>query len=78
MSIGTQDILANGVAVAVGNLKGVVIGCEQKRDQFGGPIMVHTLRLTHRKRNTFGALNRWEALKRPIVKTPNYSFIVVL
>ena len=76
--IGHQDVLEEGTPVRVKNMRGTIVSAAERRDQFGGPIVVHTVRLVEKTSRRVGNREVWKALSKPIVKTCNYSFIQLL
>lgn len=77
MRIGPQDTLTAGTLVRIGDKRGTVLSATERRDQFNGPIVVHKIRLTERKKVLLAGRHTWEAMKPKIVE-PNYSFIEVV
>jgi hypothetical protein len=72
-----NDVLAIGQAVGIPGYSGKVAKVEDKRDQHGGPIVLHTLTLTHKvKTGLFKC--KLVPLEKPITRAANYSFITVL
>jgi hypothetical protein len=65
------ELLPIGTNVAVGNKRGVVIKAVFVKDQFGQPVVLHTINytkiLTDRYRMTFKNINK--------ISTCNYGFI---
>ena len=76
--IGPCDQLEIGQAVAIPRYKGIVCERMETSDQHGNPIIVHTLKLTHKVKFGIGGRCRFEPMEKPIVKPCNYSFIQVL
>ena len=75
MRIGPHDKLAPGTKVRVNLSSGVVVETRDARDQHGGPIVVHKVRVTHRRISLFGSRYKWVELDSPIERDVNYSFI---
>jgi hypothetical protein len=73
-----HDQLASGQSVSIPGYIGVVLKADCKRDQHGGPIIVHTLKLTHKTILGIAGHVKRELLFKPITKQCNYSFINVL
>jgi hypothetical protein len=71
------DVLAVGKAVGIPGYLGSVVKAEDKRDQHGNPIVVHTLKLTHKIKPGLGFRMKHIPLDKPITRTANYSFITV-
>lgn len=80
MRISANDVLPVGTKVQVQNKRGSVVKAEIKRDQFGAPITVHTVKLTHQYSHTAGFANKavYKELAKPKIQTVNYAFIDTL
>lgn len=76
MSIGPNDVLANGTKVRVGTKRGEVVSHKIVRAIPSGSIVVHTIRFTERGIRGFGSNFKWVEIK-PIENEVNYSFIKV-
>lgn len=77
MRIHPNDVLAAGTEVRVNSMKGTIVKHEEKRDQFGGPIIVHTVRFTQRLHRLIANHWTYRPMARPITQTVNYAFIDV-
>lgn len=72
-----MDRLEPGTQVLFRSFRGVVLEANQKRDQHGGPIMIHTIRLEQRRERQ-GNKTIWRKLEAYKTIAPNYSFVTVL
>jgi len=78
MNIQPQDLLEVGTAVRVQGMNGKVTKAEMTRDQFGGPIAVHTCKFTERFKSRQGDRAIYKPIDPPITRKVNYSFISVI
>lgn len=70
-------VLENETPVQIVNRRGVVVGHRESRDQCGEPIIVHTVRITHKL--VYGvAGKRKSAPCDPYTEEVNYSFLQLL
>lgn len=80
MSIQPTDMLPIGTQVGVGNKLGEVVDAEWKKDQFGNPISVHTIKFNKIFSHTRVQNNKKVSVYKPYNKTQtvNYSAITVI
>lgn len=76
--IGPHDLLPLKTAVRVGNQIGHVIKAVMAPAHGGGDICLHTIRFTHKVVYGTGRKQKYEKLKKPVIRTSNYAFINVL
>ena len=77
-TVGPNDVIPNGTPVAIGNRRGIVIGCETHNATPCGLINVHTVRLTHKSVYKFGNHYELEPLEKPQIWTGNYTALFVI
>jgi len=73
-----MDSLELFTGVQVKGRRGVVVKVEEKKDQHGGPIMVRTIRFTHKSKIVWGGKSEWIILAKQKEEEVNYSFIQIL
>ena len=78
MEIDRSTYLEKDTVITVNDKIGKIVEAETLKDQFGSPIVVHTVRLTH-EINYSRALDRYIFIPLSKVREtqPNYSFIYV-
>jgi hypothetical protein len=79
MKIDWSTYLEKDTVISVNDKIGKIVEAETVKDQFGKPIVVHTVRLTH-KINYCKALTKYIFIPLSKVREtqPNYSFIQVV
>lgn len=70
----TQTQLPIGTEVRVNDKVGTVVDCEQRKDQFGQPIMVHKIHFTGMYKRTIGRGYKVVPMN-PFTRFVNYSNI---
>lgn len=70
MKITPYDILEIGTSVSVNGAIGKVIKAEEKRDQFGAPIMVHTIKFEKK----YSHKGPHGAVYKPYTKTKTVNY----
>ena len=79
MKIDWSTYLEKDTIISVNDKIGKIVEAETLKDQFGGPIVVHTVKLTHKIKYT-RVLDRYTFIPLNKIKEtqPNYSFIYVV
>ena len=77
-TVSPHDVLPEGTRVSIKNKQGTVIGNETVNAVPDGTIVVHTIRLTHKKVLEWGKTYKLVELPKPELWRGNYSAIQVL
>jgi hypothetical protein len=72
--VGPMDVLPKGTEVQIGNKRGTVQSHKVVNAHPSGKIVVHKVKITHKRKILPGAKNaRWDAVAKPEVWEGNYS-----
>ncbi|MFA5043111.1 MAG: hypothetical protein WC567_03880 [Kiritimatiellia bacterium] len=78
MNITPHTFLSAGTKVQVQNKRGEVVKYDIKKDQFGAPINVHTVKLTEVFSHRIGQTQVYKPLNKVKIQECNYAFIEVI